>query len=597
MIYLASFLGLILIASCNSPENSDNQLVEKPNVIFILTDDQGYCDLGCHGNPWIKTPNLDHLYNESVRFTDFHVGTTCAPTRAGLLTGQDCNKVGVWHTIKGRSILDPARPTIQEVFKQAGYATGIFGKWHLGDNYPYRPQDRGFDEVLIHKGGGVGQAPDYWNNDYFDDTYFHNGKPEKFEGYCTDIWFDNAMKFIKGHKDKPFFCYIPTNAPHGPFRVDEKYFAPYEQNDSVPSPVFYGMISNIDENVGRLRRFIEGEGLSENTILVFMTDNGTDRGVVLNSDKRVVGGYNAGMSGKKGSTYEGGHRVPFFLHWKKGGLETGKDINVLSSYVDFMPTLLDLCKVEKPENLTFEGVSLLPLVYDPTESWPERILFTDTQREEYLVKYKDFCVMTQKWRLLNDRLYDIEKDPGQFNDVAADNPDVVQKLKNAYETWWSEASVNKDEIYPILLGASETSSVTLSTHDCHGEGYPVWSQKMVRAANGANGHWVVKVVEDGEYQFDLRRWPLESGLKIKASAPEGEPVPGDVPYLKGEALNINKASIKIGDQEFWKNVSDTAQYSRFKIELVKGTYELECRFTDEENVDRDAYYVYVNRGL
>jgi arylsulfatase A-like enzyme len=196
---------------------------QKPNVILILTDDQGYGDLACHGNSFIKTPNLDKLHAGSVRFTDYHVATTCAPTRAGLMTGKNCNKVGAWHTIIGRELLRKEEVTMAEIFKKAGYVTGIFGKWHLGDNYPFRPQDRGFDEVLIHGGGGVTQTPDYWNNDYFDDTYFYNGKPQKYNGYCTDVWFSEATKFISKHKKQPFFCYLATNAPHSPFNITDKY--------------------------------------------------------------------------------------------------------------------------------------------------------------------------------------------------------------------------------------------------------------------------------------------------------------------------------------------------------------------------------------
>ena len=190
-----------------------------PNVVLVVTDDQGYGDLGCHGNPILRTPNLDALYRRSVRLTDFHVGPTCAPTRASLMTGRYCNRTGVWHTIMGRSLLRRDEVTMADVFAAGGYRTGIFGKWHLGDNYPYRPQDRGFHEVLIHGGGGVGQTPDAWGNDYFDDTYLHNGTPEKFSGYCTDVWFDGAMRFIEDNRDRPFFAYLATNAPHSPYRV------------------------------------------------------------------------------------------------------------------------------------------------------------------------------------------------------------------------------------------------------------------------------------------------------------------------------------------------------------------------------------------
>jgi arylsulfatase A-like enzyme len=247
------FLSLILGACSPKPEQP------KPNIVYILTDDQGYGDLACHGNPWIKTPNLNKLHDESITFTNFHVGTTCAPSRSGLMSGNNCNRVDAWHTIMGRSMLSTRFRTLPQYLHEAGYATGIFEKWHLGDNYTYRPQARGFSEVLIHGGGGVGQTPDYWNNDYFDDTYFHNGEAKKYKGYCTDIWFEESIKFIKKSKQKgePFFAYIATNAPHEPYHVPQKYIDMYSGNDNVPNPNFYGMITNVDDNVGILEKALE----------------------------------------------------------------------------------------------------------------------------------------------------------------------------------------------------------------------------------------------------------------------------------------------------------------------------------------------------
>ena len=221
----------------------------------------------------------------------------------------------------------------------------IFGKWHLGDNYPFRPQDRGFTEALVLKGGGVGQSPDYWNNDYFSDTYFRNGKPEKFDGYCTDVWFNEAMKFIKAKKDKPFFCYLSLNAPHGPYYVPEAYSKPYKGNTNIANPNFYGMITNIDDNIGKLRAGLKQMGIDDNTILVFMTDNGSAAGATFNKDGSVKAGYNAGMRGMKGSPYEGGHRVPFFINWPEGGINQHVEINNITGYADFMPTILDLCNI------------------------------------------------------------------------------------------------------------------------------------------------------------------------------------------------------------------------------------------------------------
>ena len=291
----------------------EGEAMARPNVVLIVTDDQGYGDLSCHGNPVLKTPEIDKLYAESVRLTDFHVAPTCSPSRATLMTGRHKLRTGVWHTIQGRNMLRPDETTMANVFQNAGYKTGFFGKWHLGDNYPLRPEDRGFGHVVCHRGGGVGQTPDFWNNAYFEDTYFVNSKPKKFEGYCTDIWFDEAQSFIDENKQEPFFAYIATNAPHGPFHSPLDSIEPYKDLE-IQLANFFGMIANADENVGKMRSFLADKGLSENTIFVFMTDNGTVRGSKV---------FNAGMKGGKGSAYEGGHRVPCFIHWPAGNLQQG----------------------------------------------------------------------------------------------------------------------------------------------------------------------------------------------------------------------------------------------------------------------------------
>lgn len=569
---------------------------DKPNVIFILTDDQGYGDLGCHGNTMIKTPNIDSLYAQSTRFTNFHVGTTSAPSRAGLMSGKYCNKVGAWHTINGREFLSADETTLAESLKKAGYRTGIFGKWHLGDNFPYRPQDRGFDEVLINGGGGVGQQPDYWNNDYFNDTYFHNGKPEKFEGYCTDIWFTEALKFIEKNKNQPFFCYLATNAPHSPYNVEEKYIELYKQNTNITNPNFYGMITNIDENVGKLREKLKLLGISENTILIFMTDNGTSGGVKFGKDGEVVSGYNAGMRGIKSSPYDGGHRVPFFIHWPKAGINKSRDIFNIASYIDFMPTVLDLCGVKDSFNLLYDGLSLKPLILNKLNDWPERIIFTDTQREEHLVKWKQFAAMTDRWRLVGkDELYDISIDPGQKNNVAGENPDVVNKLTAAYEKWWNDVARNADKYNRIKIGTPFENPVRLNSHDIHTKnGSAVWNQNMVRLGLVGNGFWAVEIVQTGKYKIELCRWPKESHLRLGDPAPQGDKIPGGKPYPTGKALNLTKARVKFGDQELSKDVNNLELGTSFTIEISKGTFDLECSFTDADNIERDAYYVYVS---
>ena len=299
-------LVLLIIAAVFPPACADEP--KHPNVVIVITDDQGYGDLSCHGNPVLKTPCIDNLYRESIRLKDYHVAPTCSPTRAALQSGHWANRTGVWHTIMGRSMLRENEPTIGKIFQAAGYATGMFGKWHLGDNYPYRPEDRGYKEVLRHGGGGVGQTPDYWDNAYFDGSYWHNGTPVPVKGYCSDVFFDYARSFIKAQSDagKPFLAYVSTNAPHSPQHAPEEFAKPYEQDHPVGLAHFFGMIANVDDNVGKLRQFLNDEGLTENTVFIFTTDNGTAGGHKI---------FNAQMRGKKGSVYDGGHRVPFFVSW------------------------------------------------------------------------------------------------------------------------------------------------------------------------------------------------------------------------------------------------------------------------------------------
>lgn len=349
-IVTISLLSFLFVA-CNEKE------MEKPNVILIMVDDVGYGDIGALGNKWIQTPNIDALHANSTRLTDYHVSPTCAPTRAALMTGHHNYRTGVFFTIKGRSLLLEKETTMAEVFKENGYSTGAFGKWHLGDNYPFRPEDNGFDEVVVHNGGGVGQTMDYWYNNYFDDKYMHNGKLEQYEGYCTDVWFENAKKFIASKKDVPFFCYLATNAAHSPYWVADKYADPYRDNENIPNAAFYGMVANIDENIGKLVNYLENTGLMDNTILIFTADNGTAAGAKVEGhrlDGFVVKGNNDGMRGIKASMYEGGHRVPFFIHWKDGQINVGKDIDALTAHYDIFPTLVDLCglKLKKIFNST-----------------------------------------------------------------------------------------------------------------------------------------------------------------------------------------------------------------------------------------------------
>ena len=492
----------------------------RPNIVLVITDDQGYGDLGCTGNPWLRTPALDDFYADAVRLRDFHVGPTCAPTRAGLLTGHYANSTGVWHTIGGRSLLREAEVTLADTLRAAGYRTAIFGKWHLGDNPPYRPGDRGFDECVTHGGGGIGQTPDAWGNDYFDDVYSVNGQPRRFAGYCTDVWFAEARAFLTrmAGARQPFFCYLAPNAPHSPFNVPPPYAAPYRSLMSARRANFYGMIANLDENFARLRATLRELALEEDTILIFMTDNGTAAGARFDAAGFLREGYNAGLRGGKGSPYDGGHRVPFFLRYPRGALCGGRDTDTLCAHIDVMPTLLELCNVPTPRALSWHGRSLVPILRDAAAAWPERALVTDSQRLTEPVKWRQSAVMSDRWRLIDGaKLYDIRADREQRRDLAAQHPTEVARLRAAYEEWWAIVSEQAARNVPIALG--DEVATTLSAHDWRNEASDCpWHQGHIRAGHRCEGYWEVRVLRAGRYQFALRRWPEDAGHPLLTAA-------------------------------------------------------------------------------
>jgi arylsulfatase A-like enzyme len=571
------------------------QGAEKPNIVFVITDDQGMGDLGCTGNPYIKTPNIDSFYSDAIRFTNYHVSTTCAPSRGSIMSGRHCNRVNVYHTINGRSILFEDEVILPQVLAQNGYVNAMYGKWHLGDNYPYRPEDRGFHEVIRHGGGGLGQGPDYWGNDYFDDTYWHNGELEKYEGYCTDVFFANALDFIETNKDRPFFCYLSLNAPHSPYNLPKEYYDRYQDEafkELNPRLLrFYGMISNIDDNFIKLEAKLDELGLTDNTILIFTTDNGTAAG-------RSV--YNAGLKGGKGSQYDGGHRVPFFIRWPNGQLTGGKDIDQLVAHYDLLPTFVDLLGLDFNAVKPLDGKSLKPLLTEENPEWENRILYMDTQREQNLIKYKRYTVMDDNWRLVDgNKLYDMKVDRGQETNVIDQHPEVAARLAVGYEKWWQsflDDGVTERYAY-IKVGSPKENPSRISAHDqIVGRYSPAWHQHGAIEGAQSTGKWKIEFVEDGEYSISLRRFPRESGLAINALFPAQEPqleldstAPASVKNDFTEAMlyvaNISKTQkIKEGQDEV-----------TFKGKIPAGKYDLEAHLIDNANRVHPAYYVYIEK--
>ena len=393
---------------------------KQPNILVIVTDDQGYGELSCHGNPVLRTPHLDRLYDESVRFTDFHVAPMCTPTRGQLLTGVDALRNLAMNVSSGRTLLRRDLPTMADLFGTAGYATGIFGKWHLGDNYPYRPQDRGFHETLWYPSSHIGSAPDFWDNDYFDDTYWHNGRRRPLAGYTTDVFFREAMRWMREQalSGKRFLCYLPTAAPHAPHFIPASYreaMAAVVAKANLPKlePAvreqltrYFAMIANIDENMGRIDAFLRETDLRDNTVVVFLSDNGSTFGPRY---------FNAGMKGGKVTLWEGGHRVPCFIRWPAGELRTAGDVTGLTEVQDLLPTLLDLAGVKAPSTAEFDGISLAGVLRGTSEPPADRALVVQFSRMNHPEPERgDACVLWQRWRLVQDKeLYDLAADPAQ----------------------------------------------------------------------------------------------------------------------------------------------------------------------------------------
>lgn len=593
---LTNHIPLILLGA--TPIVSQAATESRPNVIIVITDDQGKGDLGCLGNDIVQTPNIDRLYDESVRLNNFHVSPTSGPTRSAIMTGRFTNRTSCYHTVGGRDKVYEDERLMPQYFAEAGYKTAMFGKWHLGDNYPYRPEDRGFQEVVRHGAGGIGQGPDYWGNDYFDDTYWHNSTPQKYEGYCTDIFFGEAMNFIEKNQDEPFFCYLALNAPHGPLNVPKEYYDKYKDLDlSEKVKRFYGMITNIDDNMLLLEEKLEECGIADNTILIFMTDNGTAGGYQAN---------NGGMRGHKNSEYEGGHCVPFFIRWKDGDLVGGRDVDRLTAHIDMLPTLANLCSVKVTPPKPLDGEDITPLLLDPQSEWQQRVLVTDSQRLQNLVKWRKSATMSDYWRLINgEELYDLRDDKMQERDVAAENPEVVAWLRSEYEAWWASLDVdNIADKYPYLwVGSKYENPVRISAHELNSLtlGW-AWNQRGALQPEPCKGLFKVKFVTAGKYKITLCRYPLESGYTINESvpaAPKPFELESSLPASNGVVMTT--AHLRFAemmderDAVNFKAVGESDRGVEFIYDADEGKFDLDAYFTDAEGRFYAANYIYIEK--
>jgi len=504
----------------------------RPNVIVIMSDDQGGGDYGFMGNDIIRTPELDKIVSHSGLLTEFYVSPVCAPTRASLMTGRYNYRTRCIDTFLGRAMMDPDEITIAEYLRDSGYRTGIYGKWHLGDSYPMRPMDQGFEETLVHLGGGIGQPSDPFGAEgkYTDPTLFKNGVETPMKGYCTDIFFDGAINFITDcvSRDEPFFTYIATNAPHGPFHdVPRDLYEAYKKVDFAPllihpinetrKEVEYdklariaAMITNIDQNVGKLRNALESLKVLDNTILIYLNDNGPNT-------MRYVGD----MRGMKTNVDDGGIRSPLVFHWP-AQIKSPKVIKQVCAHIDVLPTILDACNVNVNHESKIDGRSFLPLIKDTKPDWPDRTLVLQAHRGNKPVRYHQFALHRGPWKLVHPtgfgkesfdgaprlELYHLNDDPRQKKNLAQQEPQTLKELTLAYDDWFNDVSSTRPNNYSpprIVIGTEHEPNTTLTRQDWRHETGQPWGKD-------SNGHWLLHLPDPASFEIELLfTTPVTSG--------------------------------------------------------------------------------------
>jgi arylsulfatase A-like enzyme len=550
---------------------------QPPNIVLIMTDDQGYGDLGITGNPVLRTPNIDAFAQECASIERFYVSPVSTPTRACLMTGRYNFRTRAIDTWIGRAMLEPDETTMAELLRDAGYRTGIFGKWHLGDCYPMRAMDQGFHESLVHRGGGLAQPSEPLENNrrYTDVILFHNGEQVQTTGYCTDVYFDAALEFIEESQSakKPFFVYLPTNAPHGPFhdvpQAEYEHYrdqdlaklvgAPQRQADSTAR--IFAMEENIDSNVGRLLSCLDEHDLASDTIVVYLHDNGPQ-----------MRRYNAGLRGTKSQVYEGGIRSPLLVRWP-GHLPAGRTAKVFGAHIDLLPTLLEAAGVGVPEGLTLDGRSLLPALAGDVEDWPERHLVLQAHRGDVPQARHNFAVLGQRWKLLRAsgfgresappeaayELYDLKADPGEERDLAEERPKIVARLTRIYDAWFADVSSTRPDNYApprIVLGTDHERTTVLTHQD--------WRRTGAGGGWGPTGRWLLRF--EGEQSYDIT-------------------------FLFREKRPVSQAVLRLGERLLRQDVGDVV--SAVKIEdfqISEGEAALEV-WVESEGEELHAYQV------
>ena len=509
MLYSSKLIvGLCLIAVIASAQHS-----AQPNVILMITDDQGYGDFGIMGNAVLNTPHFDQLARESASMTEFYVSPVCSPTRANLMTGRYNYRTRVVDTWKGRSMMEPEEYTIAEALRDAGYTTGIFGKWHLGDNYPLRPSEQGFDESYIHRGGGLAQPSEPIENNrrYTNPILFHNNQKIETRGYCTDLYFEAAAEFIDKslEQEKPFFAYIATNAPHSPYHdvpaaLYQKYLTKDLESIMVDDKTsrddiarIFAMIENVDENIGRLIDLLERRDITRNTIVIFLNDNGPN-------SRRFAGPFR----GMKGEVHAGGVRSPLWVRWP-AQIEAGTASDRVSAHYDVMPTILEATGATVPDSVALDGRQ------EKSGHWADRDIYLQSHRGDEPVPYHHMLVRNQRWKLVRPsgfrnetppenvpfELYDMEADPGETHNLVNERDDVFQAMIKRYRAWFDDVSSTRPDNYApprMRIGDDNNQELILS-----------WQNRR-EILQGYE--WYLHLDREGSYGIELQ-WAEPSAAK------------------------------------------------------------------------------------
>ena len=584
---LCIFLSVIYFTSCGTNEEGKSNPTSHPNVIVIMTDDQGIGDFGFMGNPYVNTANLDKMASESLNLTNFYVSPVCAPTRASLMTGRYSERTGIYDTFNGGAIMSSDEITMAEVLKENGYRTGIFGKWHLGDNYPYRPMDQGFEEAVVHRGGGMGQPGDVANffakdSSYFDPVLFHNGEMKQYQGYCSDVFTNEAVEFIKNHnssgKDQPFFVYLSFNAPHTPLQLPEKYYNMYKDVEfdvdafAIKDPAVesmtdrdidaarrvYGMVTNIDYNIGKLMQLLKEKNLDENTIVVFLTDNGPQHTR-----------YKRGLRKQKSSVFGGGVRVPCLIRYPQKYPER-QELDAQLAHIDLLPSILELCQLD-PQDHAIDGLNFIKSQNQDFSEFSERSIFFEWGRG-FLLKYRNFAVLNGDYKLVGNtgadsepgdfELFDIKQDPNELVNIVDKAPAKASDLKNQMDAWYDEiiSEKNNNRVFPAMIGSAFENPVILNRNDA--KGTPVaWRQDDVL------GYWDVKVLETDKYNVTL--------------------------HFVDSVNAQGNLHLKLYPQNILQHISlDSDRFTMENIELKKGEFKLEAYF--HTNTGKYIFPLYVS---